>query len=78
MILDIVNDHKLIITMEEGVLNGGFGSSVSSFLHDNNISIKLYRMGIPDKYIDHGTREELLEDVGLSVSNLISIIKNIK
>lgn len=75
MILSLSKTHNILITIEEGILNGGFGSSVSAFIHDNELDIKFFRFGIDDVYVDHGSREELLEDLGLSASNIVSVIK---
>ena len=74
LILEICNNHENIVTIEEGCLSGGFGSAVSAFLHDNNMANKLFRMGIPDNFVEHGSRDELLVDVGLCSENLISIL----
>lgn len=69
--------HKLfkmnrpILTIEEAVLQGGFGSAVLEFAHDNgyhNAIIK--RMGIPDRFIEHGSVDELLEEIGLTVPQI--------
>ena len=76
LLLTVCKTHSNIITIEEGVLAGGFGSAVSDFLHDNNQANKLSRLGIPDHFIQHGTRNELLEEVGLTCDNLISILKS--
>jgi 1-deoxy-D-xylulose-5-phosphate synthase len=80
LLFEICEKHKNIITIEEGVLSGGFGSSVSTFLHDNGLDNKLHRIGIPDKFVDHGTRDELLVELGLCPENIISVlkIKNVK
>ena len=77
LLIDICKDHAKIITIEEGILYGGFGSAVSSFLHDNQLSNKMQRLGIPDDFVSHGTRSELLHDLGLHSDNLISVLKNI-
>lgn len=61
---------KLLVTCEEGALNGGFGSAVAEFLADENISVPLIRFGIDDKFIEHGTRAELLEICGLTAKNI--------
>ena len=76
MLIDICKNHTNIITIEEGVLSGGFGSSISSFLHDYQLNNKLHRLGIPDDFVEHGTREKLLHDLGLHPDNIISILKN--
>ena len=76
LLLSLCGTHKGIITIEEGILTGGFGSAISDFLHDNNQNNKLTRLGIPDSFVQHGTRNELLQEVGLTADNLISKIKN--
>ncbi len=76
LLLTLCESHKDIITIEEGILTGGFGSAVSDLLHDKNQNNKLIRFGIPDSFINHGTRNELLQEVGLTIDNLISTIKN--
>ena len=72
----ICRDHGRIITIEEGVLSGGFGAAVSSFLHDNQLNNKLHRLGIPDDFVGHGTRDELLHNLGLHPDNVISILQS--
>lgn len=57
---------KLLVTCEEGTLFGGFGSAVAEFLADENISTPLLRLGIPDKFIEQGTRAQLLDLCGLT------------
>jgi len=74
-ILDqVINDHDMIITMEEGVIIGGFGSSISNYCRNHKIRIEL--MGIDDNFVEHGTRQELLDLVGLNVNSLINLIDN--
>jgi len=57
---------KLFVTAEEGILNGGFGSAVAEFLADENISVPILRFGIADRFIEHGSRSQLLEMCGLT------------
>jgi 1-deoxy-D-xylulose-5-phosphate synthase len=58
---------KNIVTVEENALPGGFGSGVMEFLVDNRIrGINFMRMGLPDRFIEHGKREKLLDVVGLT------------
>ena len=71
----IENKFDLIITMEEGALNGGFGSSVVEYYSDQCFNTQIVRMGIPDEFVEHATRNELLNDLGLSVDGLIQTIK---
>ena len=71
----LAKQHSLVITIEEGVINGGFGAAISEYLHDNSLNNHLVRMGVPDKFIQHCTRKELLADIGLTSDNLIKILK---
>ena len=48
-----------IITIEDGCIQAGFGSAVIEFMSDNNYKANVVRLGIPDKFINHGTQEEL-------------------
>ncbi|RMF10916.1 MAG: 1-deoxy-D-xylulose-5-phosphate synthase [Candidatus Neomarinimicrobiota bacterium] len=53
------------LTVEEGVLNGGFGEGVLAWLHDQSYPGVVLRSGLPDQFIEHGPRSQLLQDVGL-------------
>ena len=48
-----------IVTLEENSLDGGFGSAVLEYLNSKNFDVDILRVGIPDKFIDHGTQSEL-------------------
>ncbi len=76
LLMTLCESHSKIITIEEGSLTGGFGSAVSDFLHDNNQDNQLHRLGIPDHFIQQGTRKELLHEVGLTAENIVSIIES--
>ena len=73
-----VNDAALsaqkIITLEENIKAGGFGSTIAEALEDLNIQVPLKIMGIPDKFIEHGARSQLLIDCGLDVENILKEI----
>ena len=61
--------------MEEGALNGGFGSAVLEYYSDQKLENNVIRIGVPDKFVEHATRQELLNELGLSSEGLIQIIK---
>ena len=69
---EIIKSHNLIITIEEGALKGGFGSSILDYCKRDNIMVE--SMGIKDSFIEHGTRQELLDLVGLNTNSLINLI----
>jgi 1-deoxy-D-xylulose-5-phosphate synthase len=58
----ILKKHKLILTVEDGCVIGGFGSAVLEFINDNKYSNTVQRLGIPDKIIEHGTQDELYRE----------------
>ncbi|MGB5988491.1 MAG: 1-deoxy-D-xylulose-5-phosphate synthase [Marinifilaceae bacterium] len=58
----IFKKFKKIITLEDGTVNGGLGSAVLEFMSDNNYSARVQRMGVPDKFIEHGTQDQLYKE----------------
>ena len=78
MLHEIVKRKLPIFTVEEAVLQGGFGSSVIEFLSDHQYSQTLVsRMGIPDHFIEHGSVEELLDEIHLTSDELVVRIEDV-
>jgi len=64
-----------IVTIEEAVLQGGFGSAVLEFAHDNGFhDTEICRMGIPDQFIEHGSVKMLWEEIGLTTEEVVKKI----
>lgn len=63
--------YKRIITIEEGTVNGGFGSVVSSFYHENEYSIPVKKIGVPDVFIEQGTVGQLQQICGIDIDSLV-------
>lgn len=61
---EIFGRHTKVITVEDGCIQGGFGSAVLEFMADNGYSAHVKRLGIPDRYIEHGTQPELWKECG--------------
>jgi 1-deoxy-D-xylulose-5-phosphate synthase len=59
-------EHELLVTVEEGVLAGGFGSAVWETLSDAGIASRILRVGLPDRYVTHGAPKLLHEEVGFT------------
>jgi len=59
MILDLAGKYDKIITVEEGVLNGGFGMMINEFLSENDYKGKVRCFGIDDQFVEHGSVSEL-------------------
>ena len=77
LIDELSNEHQHLITLEEGVAIGGFGSMVLDYVNSKDLSIKVHVRGIDDRFIEHGTRDELLADTGLDVDSVYNIIANL-
>jgi 1-deoxy-D-xylulose-5-phosphate synthase len=59
-------EHELLVTVEEGVLAGGFGSAVWETLSDAGLAPRILRVGLPDRYVTHGAPKLLHEEVGFT------------
>ncbi|MFC1511373.1 1-deoxy-D-xylulose-5-phosphate synthase [Candidatus Margulisiibacteriota bacterium] len=70
LILEQVKSADRIVTVEEGVLEGGFGSAVLELLAEENISKPVQRIGLPTKFIEQAKRSELLETYGLTAKGI--------
>ncbi|MBP3958282.1 1-deoxy-D-xylulose-5-phosphate synthase [Gemmata sp. G18] len=74
-ILRAVETLPLVVTVEEGTVEGGFGSAVLEAANSAGLDTRnVVRRGIPDKFIEHGERNELLADIGLSVDALVELV----
>ncbi len=73
---EILSTHEYIITIEEGTIVGGFGSAVQEFISANAYNNRLLNLGIPDKFIEHGTQDELLSILSLDPSGIAHSIGN--
>lgn len=72
---EICRTHKRIVTIEEGILEGGFGSAVLEFLERENIKgMRVKRIGLPDRFIEHGKREELFQKYNLTPAAICDVI----
>ncbi|MGI9345200.1 MAG: 1-deoxy-D-xylulose-5-phosphate synthase, partial [Gammaproteobacteria bacterium] len=68
----IAQSHKACVTLEENVLMGGAGSAVLEALNEAGIQAPLLRLGLPDRHIEQGTREQMLQVCGLDVETVLS------
>ncbi|MCP4520257.1 MAG: 1-deoxy-D-xylulose-5-phosphate synthase [Cytophagales bacterium] len=74
---DIFQKYDKIITVEDGCLMGGFGSAVIEFMADHNHIKQVYRLGIPDRLVDHGTQEELHKECHYDEEAIYQKVKEI-
>jgi len=75
-ILKAVRDCRFVATVEEGALAGGFGSAVLEAAADTGLDAsRVHRIGIPDEFVEHGQRDELLADLGLTAEKIARICR---
>ena len=71
-------DSKFLVTVEEGQLMGGFGSAVLEAINEMGLdATRVRRLGIPDQFTEHGTREELLADLGLDADGIATACRDL-
>ncbi len=69
-IIELAAAHRLVITIEDGIRVGGIGTRVRQVLREANVDTAVDELGIPDEFIDHASREQILEDAGLTAAKI--------
>ena len=75
LLKEYLSDADMFISLEDGAVMGGAGSSVQEFCSENSINIKSKLFGIPDKFIDHASRKEMIEEAGLVSRKILESLK---
>jgi 1-deoxy-D-xylulose-5-phosphate synthase len=77
MLKRVAEAAKMIVTLEDGVITGGFGSAVTEALHDLGLHhIVVKRIGLPDSYVEHGTIPKLQQLCGMDADSVVSVVMN--
>ncbi|MDE5634916.1 MAG: 1-deoxy-D-xylulose-5-phosphate synthase, partial [Muribaculaceae bacterium] len=76
MMQDVASVGKPVITVEDGTVEGGLGTAVSDWLRLNGFDLPVIKIGIPDRFIYHGTVQELYRQCGLDVDAMVRVIVN--
>ena len=75
LLLDLAKSVEIFVTIEENVISGGAGSAVNNFLQKQHILMPVLNIGLPDSFIEQGTREELLAICGLDIQGITAQIE---
>jgi 1-deoxy-D-xylulose-5-phosphate synthase len=75
LLAQLAAEHDLLVTVEEGVLAGGFGSGVWESLSDGGAAPRILRVGLPDRYVTHGAPKLLHEEVGYTAERIAERIE---
>jgi len=70
LMLELARSHDALVTLEDNVIAGGAGSAVAELLAANGIELPILQLGLPDAFLEHATREQLLEESGLDAGGI--------
>lgn len=74
MIIRLSHRHRLIVTMEEGVIRGGFGQQVVDFVQSRQLPSAVYKVGVDDEYVEHGQTGLIREELGLDADSVAKAV----
>jgi 1-deoxy-D-xylulose-5-phosphate synthase len=75
LILEMAKTHDCLVTVEENVIAGGAGSGVNEFLAREHTLLPILNLGLPDRFVEQGTREECLSACGLDEAGIFASIE---
>ncbi len=75
---EVCAKYDNIITIEDGVIRGGFGWSVEDYIRQHKLNNNITCLGLPDKFIEHGSVSELQKLCGIDVESITETIRQIK
>jgi 1-deoxy-D-xylulose-5-phosphate synthase len=75
LILELASSHGVLVTVEENVISGGAGSAVNGFLQAQKILMPVLNIGLPDSFVEQGTREQLLAICGLDAQGILAQVE---
>ena len=70
MVLEMANENDLLVTIEDNVRQGGAGSAVNELLVTQHHQVPVLNLGLPDEFVEHGSREQLLSQCGLDAQGI--------
>ena len=77
MLHHIARQYRAIVTVEDGSVQGGFGTAVLEFLADHGYSLPARRLGIPDRVVEHGTQDELYKECGFDAAGIAAALREL-
>lgn len=75
MLHEVFQKYSKVITVEDGVIQGGFGSAVLEFMADHHYQASITRLGVPDRFIDHGTQKQLWKECGYDAAAIVEAVR---
>ena len=75
LIVELAGNHSLLVSIEENSVIGGAGSEIERVLAERGIQVSLLRLGLPDRFIDHGEQGQLLAELGLDKDGIVRAVR---
>ncbi|MGB7502830.1 MAG: 1-deoxy-D-xylulose-5-phosphate synthase [Azonexus sp.] len=75
LIVELAGNHSLLVSIEENAVIGGAGSEIERLLAERGIKVPLLRLGLPDRFIDHGEQGQLLAELGLDKDGIVRAVR---
>jgi 1-deoxy-D-xylulose-5-phosphate synthase len=76
-ILQAAREHALLVTIEDNAVAGGAGSAVNEYLMRHNVAVPVHNLGLPDRFVEHASREEMLAECGLDRAGLLTTVQQL-
>ena len=77
LVIELARTHTQLVTVEDNTVAGGAGSAVSECLARHGLSVPVTHLGLPDHFLEHGTREELLSACGLDAIGIAAALRRL-
>ena len=75
LVLEMVDSHELVVTVEDNVVAGGAGSAVNELLLAEGKQVPVLNLGAPDRHLDHGSQQQQLEECGLDAEGIVRSVR---
>ncbi len=76
LIVELAGNHSLLVSIEENAVIGGAGSEIARVLEERGLDVPLLRLGLPDRFIDHGEQGQLLAELGLYRDGIVRAVRD--
>ena len=76
LIVELAGNHSLLVSIEENAVIGGAGSEIERLLAERGICVPVLRLGLPDRFIEHGEQGQLLAELGLDQDGIVRAVRN--
>jgi 1-deoxy-D-xylulose-5-phosphate synthase len=75
LIVELAGNHSLLVSVEENAVIGGAGSEIERVLAEHGLQVRVLRLGLPDRFIDHGEQGQLLAELGLDKDGIVRAVR---